>query len=168
MRRLCTSLGTYRRRTSVLQPSIKSVQRATIQIASECKAKTYVQGSSAAQRERRPQASEKRRDIASLSGHRKVSEKTFNSTFFFSLVCGWCHKHEIGGARYRTRNHLFALDKTSRVTQRHHSLTLQGNRLNRTPLFRIRTYTSAQTTEKAARSTSTPTYISKYKCIDYY
>ena len=82
------------------------------------------------------------------------------TTFFFSLVCGWCHKHKIGGARYRTRNHLFALDETSRVTQRHHSLTMQGNRLNRTPLFRIRTYTSAQTTEKATRSTSTPTYIS--------
>jgi len=58
------------------------------QIATGCKAENYIHRSTAAQRERRPRASEKRQHLLPSQDIEKVQEKPLNSTFFFFLLCG--------------------------------------------------------------------------------
>jgi hypothetical protein len=58
------------------------------QITTGCKAENYIHRSTAAQRERRPRASEKRQHLLPSQDIEKVQEKPLNSTSFFFLLCG--------------------------------------------------------------------------------
>ena len=81
-------------RTDGIHPSCNHPSEATTQIASDCKAKNYIQRSAAAQRERRPQASLKRRPSLP-SPALEVFTKNLRIPHFFSSVCGHA---ETGGA----------------------------------------------------------------------
>ena len=64
-------------RTDGRQPSCNHPSEATSQIASDCKVKNYIQRSTSAHRERRPQASEKRRTLLPSLDISKVSPKLY-------------------------------------------------------------------------------------------
>ena len=75
-------------RTDGRQPSCNHPSEATSQITSDCKTKNYIQRSAVAHRERRPQASEKRRTSLPSLDISKVSPKHFKFHIFFFPVCG--------------------------------------------------------------------------------
>ena len=70
-------------RTDGIHPSCNHPSEATNQIASACKAKNYIHRSTAAQRERRPRASEKRQHLLPSQDIEKVTEKPFKFHIFF-------------------------------------------------------------------------------------
>ena len=90
-------------RTDGIHPSCNHPSEATNQIASACKAKNYIHRSTAAQRERRPRASEKRQNLLPSQDIEKVTEKPLNSTFFFSSFFA-ANKSAGGGKGTGTRH----------------------------------------------------------------